>query len=219
MSNELSLDNLPSIAKVEFSEEKNAEIRAQAVDLCNQIVHPDNLDGFLTAVSAFFALFNIPSEPSLLQRNQELWTRAYQNMQNKIRNGSHTYVDIEIFGQGTYANIYLKRVELPALLGKLTVMQITPGACSIPRKIEPLAVYRVKVPDRNFFDLCEAVLGVDISQFEYYRDTYREYGVDVTKDQKYKFYAIGKSFVRVPLDENVVDYLSNLVRKRLKKNN
>ncbi len=168
---ELSVDNLPDLGiKTPEDESKIEAMRQSTVRLVTELEKPDNYNSYREAVIDLFDQFGITpatSNPNLVQRNESMWQQKYnfyQEMKTINPNYTANLIDIEMAGEGAYANIYLSSEVVNTLKGPKRVTKVFPGACSLPYPVRPAdPPSNWHFPERNFYKTFEDVIGVDIS--------------------------------------------------------
>lgn len=170
MSEGRSVDNLPDLGiKFPENEKKTEEIRQSAVQLVVELNKSNNYEAYRQAVINLFRQFNISpitSNPNLAEKNEKLWKERYDfyhEMKSINPNYKENLMDIEMFGEGAYANINLKSETINTLRGTKRITKISPGACSLPTPVPSDSQNKWHFPEKNFYRTFEEVIGVDIS--------------------------------------------------------
>jgi hypothetical protein len=209
-----SSDYLPNLGiKTPENDTEKEKIRQSVVDVVREIQKPDNFDNFKEAAIAMFTQLGLPpSEQSedlqLTEKKfQESYVKWHSNMQG-IKAKDTVRIDIEMFGKDlAYGNIYL----YSTLVAGKRITGVGPGACSLPRAIEPNLTYHT--PEKNFYKVFEEVIGVDPQTKV--KDMYKRYPQLANLENPKRFYVINDSkenfqYIRVPYNELVFSALLGL---------
>ncbi|SRR5258706_6160179 len=219
---EISLDFLPNLGvKTPENSEEMEKRRQSVVKLVNEFEKPNNYDSFREATIRMFGEFGISpaADPKFSEKNEKLWKRQYSSYHEigNINPTANSYSDLEMYGKGAYANIYIRSEIVKTSSGPKKVFKVCPGACSLPGPVpkgESDTSYHY--PERNFYKTFEEVVGVDVS----YRDSqywYQSPEVLQEASHMFSFYVVDGKYYRVnALDsrskiQNIVSTIKSFV--------
>lgn len=179
-------ENWPDIGTLQIIERKDdveyGEIRHQAVELATAMLNKDlDYESFEKLATDLFSRLKMPPVMEGIQGtlNKETWKKAYAGLKDYLEKGAA--IDLEVYSnENTYGNIYF------ATNNGLTM--VVPGACSRPR--EMTVDKNGNLPERNFYEVVEEVLGVEPSRTQHTPD--KQQFVFIVKDEQ---------VIRIPLEK------------------